>query len=60
MVYILLLSGYSDPSGFDVLCSNDSSLEVVEGVPFSWREPGSMGQMTIGQVLRLGPRQRVS
>ncbi|KAG9330442.1 hypothetical protein JZ751_024446 [Albula glossodonta] len=50
---------YSDPGGFDVICSNGSSLEVVEGVQFCRRDPSSMGQMTIGEVLRLGPRQRV-
>ncbi|XP_046901655.1 uncharacterized protein LOC124484673 [Hypomesus transpacificus] len=50
---------YSDPSGFDVLCSNSTTVEVVEDVAFFPREPRSMGQMTIEEVLRLGPRQRV-
>lgn len=60
MVCIVLHSGYSDPSGFDVLCSNSTTVEVVEDVAFFPREPRSMGQMTIEEVLRLGPRQRVS
>ncbi|KAG7467869.1 hypothetical protein MATL_G00136760 [Megalops atlanticus] len=50
---------YCDPAGFDVMFANTSGLEVMENLPFFWREPSNIARVRIADVLALGPRQQV-
>lgn len=52
-------AGFSDPDGFDVICSKTTSLDVVT-VPFSRIAPSGSRRMDVAAVKALGPRQNVS
>ncbi|XP_052421438.1 uncharacterized protein LOC127964930 [Carassius gibelio] len=49
---------FSDPDGFDVLCSRGTSVEVTR-LPFLRCAPPSCKKMTVAEVKALGPRQKV-
>ncbi|XP_026100741.1 uncharacterized protein LOC113071649 [Carassius auratus] len=51
-------AGFSDPDGFDVICSKTTSLDVVT-VPFSRIAPSGSRRMDVAAVKALGPRQNV-
>jgi len=52
--------GCSDPSGFDVLCTGDSQLQVVDNLNFFFRGPPTAGTISLKSVLALGPKFHVS
>ena len=55
-----VFAGFSNPGGFDVLVSSASTLDVAGELPFPYRLPTSVEQLTVQQVLALGPMQKVS
>ncbi|XP_062386831.1 uncharacterized protein LOC134075278 [Sardina pilchardus] len=50
---------FGNPGGFDVLVSSNSSVQVAEDLEFPRRNPTSAEELTVAQVLTLGPKQRV-
>ncbi|KAA0701739.1 hypothetical protein E1301_Tti023103 [Triplophysa tibetana] len=49
---------FSDPDGYDILCSRSTSMEVTS-LPFLPCAPPSSKRLTIAEVKALGPKQKV-
>ncbi|TRY59638.1 hypothetical protein DNTS_022785 [Danionella cerebrum] len=49
---------FSDPGGYDILCSAGTSVEAIT-LPFVPCRPASCKRMTIAEVKALGPKQKV-
>ncbi|XP_041939977.1 uncharacterized protein LOC121700822 [Alosa sapidissima] len=50
---------FGNPGGYDVLLSSASSVGVLDDLDFPRRTPPDVDQLTVAQVLALGPMQRV-
>jgi len=58
--FVCVCVGYSDPDGYDILCTSSSGLDLSQNVPFFSRGPPNAGPMTVPKVLALGSKQQVS
>lgn len=54
----LFLVGFSDPGGYDVVCSRVTSVEVTR-LPFLRYSPPSCRRLSVAEVKALGPKQKV-
>ena len=54
-----VFAGFSNPGGFDVVVSSWNTLDVAGELSFPYRRPDRT-QLTVQQVLALGPKQNVS
>ncbi|KTF97910.1 hypothetical protein cypCar_00047470 [Cyprinus carpio] len=50
--------GFSDPDGYDVLCSRATKVEVTR-LPFLRHSPPGCKRMSVAEVKALGPKQKV-
>lgn len=55
-----MVAGQSDAGGYDVALNSRSRVEAAPDIQFGYREQRSSEKQTVADILKLGPRQKVS